>query len=439
MVFRNEQELLNPMAPKEGPKKKNVRIFRLMPSTEGSEARTLVETTAYTRKSASAAYDDDDEIIDVETVDSPASNQEDVEQRENPHVGEAAKHGIFYDDRSYDYTQHLRLIGVTPGAVYVDAKKKPSSESAAKDTAVALDELHKATYEQIQAVDLDPRVREVLEALEDDRYVGETVEDDYFKTLDEKVDVEEEEEVDLGESEDTDVMSTAMHVDQREASTEEDTDVDYKSVDFEDSKRDLYSGFESGEEDNHQPYLCDQQVASVLEGAMHDLLSFQTADADEARGEPCRDSSGLQKREARKGKRELRLEAAARGLDAIRQTMAFSKEEVLEAAARRTVGGRKIVAVEQPVDASPVQPLRSTSLVQPRLIRESSARAPQAACSGHQSTSQASTTTTARINRGAPRSRTETAEEKRARKAASKNRHLVGVATQTAPSPALSS
>lgn len=404
-----------------GGSKKNVRTFRLMPSTDGSETRTLVETTAHAH-GPSFSVGDGEEIIDVETVDpiSTTGNQE-VEQQENPHVGEAAKYGIFYDDRSYDYTQHLRRIGVTPGAVYMDAKKKAASDGAAKDTTVVLDELHNATYAQIQAVDLDPRVREVLEALEDDRYVGEGVEDDYFRMLDEKMD--DEEEVDLGESEDTDVMSTVMHAGQRDTSEEEDgTDVD-----FEDSKEGLYSGFESGEEDDHQPYLCDQQVASVLGDAMHDLLSFRTTDAAEDTGR-----DGLQKRQASKGKRELRLEAAARGLDSIRQAMASSKGEILEAAAKRSVNRRKVIAVEEPADASPLQSLRPASSIQPRLIRES-VRAPQAPRSGHQSASQ--TSVTIKINHGAPRSRTETAEEKRIRKAASKNRHPIATAPSSALSP----
>ena len=98
--------------------KKNIRKFRLVPSEEGSEQRTLVEVTPGL-KSAS-----EEETIDVETVDDRPAFSPSVTALGNPQVGESAKYGIYYDDRVYDYTKHLKPIGVTPGAVYVGAKIK---------------------------------------------------------------------------------------------------------------------------------------------------------------------------------------------------------------------------------------------------------------------------------------------------------------------------
>ncbi|RDW70091.1 hypothetical protein BP5796_08488 [Coleophoma crateriformis] len=140
--------------------------------------------------------------------------------------GEAANYGIYYDDSEYDYMQHMRDLGSGSGeAHFVEAparkekakgKEKQSLEDALReasleDRAEALfDEdilpsknLRKATYQAQQDVpdalagfqpDMDPRLREVLEALEDEAYVdeddeifgelakdGEELEDDEFE------------------------------------------------------------------------------------------------------------------------------------------------------------------------------------------------------------------------------------------------------------------
>jgi len=126
--------------------------------------------------------------------------------------GEAANHGIYYDDTEYDYMQHMRDLGSGSGdAYFVEAPttqnkgkaKQQSLEDALKD--VSLDErarmllddeilpsknLRKVTYQAQQDVpdvlagfqpDMDPRLREVLVALEDDAYVDD--DDDIFGEL----------------------------------------------------------------------------------------------------------------------------------------------------------------------------------------------------------------------------------------------------------------
>ncbi|KAI9760206.1 MAG: CDP-diacylglycerol--glycerol-3-phosphate 3-phosphatidyltransferase [Chaenotheca gracillima] len=139
-----------------------------------------------------------------------------------PNEGEAANHGIYYDDTEYDYMQHLRDIGEDTGAYFVEApapqskqkgKGKQKLEDALRDASLEddssdggvrvagqkpiLDEdllpskdLKKGTYQDQQDVpdalagfqpDMDPRLREVLEALEDDAYVDE--EEDIFTEL----------------------------------------------------------------------------------------------------------------------------------------------------------------------------------------------------------------------------------------------------------------
>ena len=131
--------------------------------------------------------------------------------------GEAAEHGIYFDDTEYDYMQHIRDLNAGNGgaeAYFVEAaikkkdgkgKAKMSLEDALKDTSLRdegsdsgtlhsgasqlLDsdvlpskDLRKSTYQDQQDVpdalagfqpDMDPRLREVLEALEDEAYVDD--------------------------------------------------------------------------------------------------------------------------------------------------------------------------------------------------------------------------------------------------------------------------
>jgi protein LTV1 len=128
--------------------------------------------------------------------------------------GEAANHGIYYDDTEYDYMQHMRDLGQGAGqAVFVEADsvgnkgkgKQPSLEDSLrqldlKNQAEDLIDgdmlpsknLQKVTYQAQQNVpdaiagfqpDMDPRLREVLEALEDEAYVDEDADDDIFQEL----------------------------------------------------------------------------------------------------------------------------------------------------------------------------------------------------------------------------------------------------------------
>lgn len=137
-----------------------------------------------------------------------------------PNEGEAAEHGIYYDDTSYDYMQHMRDIGTSgTEATWIEAParqgdrkrkdKQQSLEDALREASLADDEddlesvggmsfASRATgksvirpkYEAQQDIpdaikgfqpDMDPRLREVLEALDDEAYVEE--EDDFFADL----------------------------------------------------------------------------------------------------------------------------------------------------------------------------------------------------------------------------------------------------------------
>lgn len=127
--------------------------------------------------------------------------------------GEAANYGVYYDDTEYDYMQHMRNIGEGTGeAVFVpaeplvnkgkgkqkeslvDALRQLDLENNSKDlldeTMLPSKNLPKQNYQAQQDVpdaiagfqpDMDPRLREVLEALEDDAYVDD--DEDIFQEL----------------------------------------------------------------------------------------------------------------------------------------------------------------------------------------------------------------------------------------------------------------
>ena len=139
--------------------------------------------------------------------------------------GEAAEHGIYFDDTEYDYMQHIRDLNAGNGdaeTYFIEAatkkkdgkaKAKMSLEDALKEASLQEDGsesgavhsggsqlldsellpsrfLKKSTYQDQQDVpdalagfqpDMDPRLREVLEALEDEAYVDD--EEEMFEEI----------------------------------------------------------------------------------------------------------------------------------------------------------------------------------------------------------------------------------------------------------------
>ncbi|KAI4151104.1 MAG: hypothetical protein L6R39_002115 [Caloplaca ligustica] len=168
--------------------------------------------------------------LETELFDGSESIASQSKIRENE--GEAAEYGVYYDDTEYDYMQHLRdlhehdskgesyfveaSIGRKPGK----GKQKISLEDALRETSISgntakkplLDEdilpsknLNETTYQNQQDVpdalagfqpDMDPRLREVLEALEDEAYVDD--EEDLFGQLAKDGEVSREEFEELG-------------------------------------------------------------------------------------------------------------------------------------------------------------------------------------------------------------------------------------------------
>ncbi|KAF8665428.1 hypothetical protein AX16_000447 [Volvariella volvacea WC 439] len=135
-----------------------------------------------------------------------------------PGVGEAALYGIYYDDTEYDYMQHLKPVGVQEDGVesmWVEAPTKMKKRGESKgielkdlpaEALPSASELPR-TYESQQAIpesisgfqpDMDPHLRQTLEALDDDAFVDDDLGDDFFaelvkdgeRYLDEEIDFE---------------------------------------------------------------------------------------------------------------------------------------------------------------------------------------------------------------------------------------------------------
>ena len=172
---------------------KTARTFKLVPRSiidggEDGEERVFVEVTPGV--STRLALDNImDAFIDVESVgsDDHLSGEEDMDmdmesEIGGKHPGEAAKFGILYDDRMYDYTKHLKTVGEVPGGVFIAAP-------GASDSVPDLDEFRfdPNLHKDLKTIVTDPDVLECLIALEDDAYNVDE-EDDSFVM---KMDVEE--------------------------------------------------------------------------------------------------------------------------------------------------------------------------------------------------------------------------------------------------------
>ncbi|KAG6911350.1 hypothetical protein DXG01_001021 [Tephrocybe rancida] len=142
-------------------------------------------------------------------------------------VGEASLYGVYYDDTEYNYMQHLRAVGIQEEgveSVLIEAPSTSKSSKAAAKKSIGIEirdlpqgvlasksELPR-TYESQQAVpesiagfqpDMDPHLRQVLEALEDDAFVNDDLEDDFFGELVADGERQSDEEVEFDFEEDS--------------------------------------------------------------------------------------------------------------------------------------------------------------------------------------------------------------------------------------------
>ena len=184
--------------------------------------------------------------LEAELFDGDALSTTNTTSRIRDNEGEAAEHGIYFDDTEYDYMQHVRDLNFGDGegeAMFVEArntnkekkgkgKGKVSLEQALREAnlgsehgdnaeSVFGEELSSSrnigqpSYQNQQDVpdaiagfqpDMDPRLREVLEALDDEAYVED--EESFFGQIalegGEEVTQEEFEESEFFDGEDED-------------------------------------------------------------------------------------------------------------------------------------------------------------------------------------------------------------------------------------------
>lgn len=117
-------------------------------------------------------------------------------------LGEAAAYGIYFDDTDYDYMQHLRPVGVQEDGVESMLVEAPSKAKGKGKAVITLIDIPKEAlpstvevprnYENQEAIpssiagfqpEMDPHLRQVLEALEDDAFVEDELDEDFFGEL----------------------------------------------------------------------------------------------------------------------------------------------------------------------------------------------------------------------------------------------------------------
>jgi protein LTV1 len=196
-------------------------VFKEVPGPnmrEASEPATSSRASQYSRYSAASGRS---------KIKSRGDLESEYGDRVRSNEGEAAAYGIYYDDTEYDYMQHMRDLGTGGGeSYYLEApavkkgKGKEKFDLAEALRTASLDDrqseagisvsssvsrsasdlfgedmapsefVRKSTYQDQQNIpdaiagfqpDMDPRLREVLEALEDEAYVDD--EDDIFEEL----------------------------------------------------------------------------------------------------------------------------------------------------------------------------------------------------------------------------------------------------------------
>ncbi|KAG6877320.1 hypothetical protein C0992_010267 [Termitomyces sp. T32_za158] len=195
----------------------------------------------------------------------------DLANDKTANVGEASLYGIYYDDTEYDYMQHLRAVGVQEHGVESVLIEAPSSLKSLKVTkkakGIEMRDLPEGvlaskselprTYESQQAIpesiagfqpDMDPHLRQVLEALDDDAFVNEDLEDDFFADLVADGEREDYQEVDYEFEEDNyQVPSRSTPEDEREVGWEERFAQFKQSQQKQARSDDAYDGSEGGD------------------------------------------------------------------------------------------------------------------------------------------------------------------------------------------------
>ncbi|KAG0172937.1 hypothetical protein DFQ28_008493 [Apophysomyces sp. BC1034] len=291
--------------------------------------------------------------------------QDQIDQR----VGQAALHGIYYDDSEYDYMQHLKPIGAT-NAVFLEAPKKEKAK-VTNDLAFRDDDngqknrqlielpagvlpsdierdvgamAHVSGLEGGLQPDMDPRLREVLEALDDEEYVEEGLDEEFFGNLNAEGDIyvpeeeddeeyyedeEEEEEVeeiyDEDGSYDWQAAFRNFQRDQRRAGSDDEYEDDDR--DERQSRSTGFSMSSSAMHRNAQLRLLDDRFDKIEEEYMDDDDEDEEEDREERGDFDAILDDFLDKYELVGNRMAVRLEGETSGqkLDTVRNALLATK------------------------------------------------------------------------------------------------------------------
>ncbi|WFD18156.1 Protein ltv1 [Malassezia caprae] len=201
------------MAPKSIWRQSNAVHFQVVHRSQRDIRKDDTEASAHVLKPYEPLNRKGKSRADLE-LDDPALAAGDAPVRAN--VGEAALYGVYYDDTEYDYMQHLRAIpdnensrrgGVDEDddaeAVWVPSAVQPKErapgfalkdEGASEQPSLQLPASVFASQEtplelvyggETQGLqpDMDPHLRQTLEALDDDAFVADDADDDFFADI----------------------------------------------------------------------------------------------------------------------------------------------------------------------------------------------------------------------------------------------------------------
>ncbi|KAJ1653893.1 Protein ltv1 [Dispira simplex] len=349
--------------------RKNARHFQVVHRSQHdpliadpeSSKHVLVEVGTKKASSAGKAPGSRTKPQDLETMEQLDSQ-----------VGQAALHGIYFDDREYNYMQHLKTIGNDPEGVFIERKSqgsaqtaKPreivfvddevppekSNEPAASSTSVILPPevlpskdqmtvglLNQEAYPIGLQLDMDPEVRATLEALEDDDAVEDDLDDDFFTMLDAPGEVQYDKDEFSGElSEEQEFLWRVKQASLARQRRDSDSDNDSRSLNDTGDRQSIGTGFSMSSSAmfrNEKLTLLDDQFEKYEElYATSSESDYDTDDdkaSDEEEGDGIREDfenildEFLDKYEivGRRMATKTEGESGVEKLDIIRQTLA---------------------------------------------------------------------------------------------------------------------
>jgi protein LTV1 len=159
-------------------------------------------------------------------------------------------YGIYYDDKEYDYTQHLRSVGVQEKGVDSILIEVPSSSSRTKQKPKGKDfdiipkevlpstvevphqrmlEAQEAIPGELQGFQpkMDPHLRQTLEALDNDTFIQVDADDGFFAEVMEGGERDDDEQCEFNFEEDGADADTSLLPKDSEVASDEENDQDW--------------------------------------------------------------------------------------------------------------------------------------------------------------------------------------------------------------------